>query len=285
MVVESVRPAGTRRASRTVVAAALLAVALALSLLPVGAQSAEEGRAIFQEKCAACHTVGGGPLVGPDLEGVTAKRERAWLVRWLSAPDRMLAAGDPTATRLLQEFKNVPMPNQGLTEVQVASVIAYLEERGGTAAASAGPPAAALPPGDPIVGKALFTGTVRFRNGGPPCMACHSVAGIGALGGGALGPDLTAAYEKFGRAGTASVLVSLPFPTMNPIFRDRLITPEEQAHLAAFLGRAAAERPTQVVGRLVLLAMVGAAALLALAHLLWRRRLGSVRAPMVGRRA
>ncbi|MFN3338009.1 MAG: hypothetical protein ACK42I_10985, partial [Thermomicrobium sp.] len=48
-----------------------------------------------------------------------------------------------------------------------------------------------LPPGDPIRGKELFTGVLRFENGGPPCQACHSIGGIGALGGGQLGPDLT----------------------------------------------------------------------------------------------
>ena len=42
--------------------------------------------------------------------------------------------------------------------------------------------------GNAETGKDLFTGVVRFQNGGPPCMACHSTGGIGALGGGSLGP-------------------------------------------------------------------------------------------------
>jgi cytochrome c2 len=33
-------------------------------------QTADEGKAIFEEKCASCHTIGGGATVGPDLEGV-----------------------------------------------------------------------------------------------------------------------------------------------------------------------------------------------------------------------
>ncbi|MBI4607901.1 MAG: cytochrome c [Candidatus Rokubacteria bacterium] len=37
-----------------------------------------EGQAIFQEKCVSCHTIGGGRLVGPDLQGVTARRDREW---------------------------------------------------------------------------------------------------------------------------------------------------------------------------------------------------------------
>lgn len=91
------------------------------------AQVANEGQTLFQEKCVACHTVGGGKLVGPDLKGVTTRRDRAWLLRWVKEPDKMLATGDPTATQLLQEFNNVPMPNLGLTEKQVEALIAYLQ--------------------------------------------------------------------------------------------------------------------------------------------------------------
>jgi protein SCO1/2 len=93
---------------------------------PLG-QSPSEGQTIFQEKCAACHTVGQGKLVGPDLQGVTTRRERDWLVRWIKAPDKMLTDGDPIATQLLQEFNNVPMPNLGLTDQQVEALIAYLQ--------------------------------------------------------------------------------------------------------------------------------------------------------------
>jgi protein SCO1/2 len=91
------------------------------------AQSPGEGQALFQEKCVACHTIGRGTLVGPDLQDVTARREQTWLARWIKEPDKMLAGGDPIAAQLLQEFNNVPMPNLGLTEQQVEALVAYLQ--------------------------------------------------------------------------------------------------------------------------------------------------------------
>lgn len=140
-----------------------------------------------------------------------------------------------------------------------------------------------LPVGDPIVGKALFTGTRRFANGAPPCMACHSVAGIGALGGGALGPDLTTARERYGEAGLAAIVQTLPFPTMQPIFGSRPLTPDEQAHVRTFLMQAVAARPTRAVGRLGILAVAGAVLLLLPIRITWRRRLEGVREPLLRR--
>jgi cytochrome c2 len=42
----------------------------------VDAALASEGETAFQQKgCVGCHTVGGGKLTGPDLQGVTDRRE------------------------------------------------------------------------------------------------------------------------------------------------------------------------------------------------------------------
>ncbi len=124
-----------------ILGASLVGTAMLAQASPLS-QSPEEGQALFQEKCASCHTIGAGKLVGPDLQGVTTRREQDWLARWIQAPDKMLAEGDPTATQLLQEFNNIPMPNLGLTDQQVEALIAYLESlEAGTAA----PMPAAIP--------------------------------------------------------------------------------------------------------------------------------------------
>ena len=91
---------------------------------PMG--QASDGETLFKEKCVACHTIGGGDLVGPDLAGVTERASNEWLANWLTAPDQMLAAGDPVATELFNKYNKIPMPNLGLTPDQVASLIAYL---------------------------------------------------------------------------------------------------------------------------------------------------------------
>ncbi len=90
-------------------------------------QAAEDGREIFQNNCAACHTIGKGKLVGPDLAGVTSRREESWLKRQIKEPDRLIAEKDSIAMQLLKEADNVPMPQLELSDAAVAAVMAFLK--------------------------------------------------------------------------------------------------------------------------------------------------------------
>lgn len=270
---------GTRKRARL---SLLLVILISVGGLPMlamaAAPSAQEGQTLFQEKCSTCHTIGGGNLVGPDLAGVTELRDHDWLVRWISDPPGMIASGDPIATQLLGQFNNVQMPNLGLSAAQVDSVVAYLAAPGGATSA----PVSALPAGDPAIGKEYFIGQKRFANGGPPCMACHSVAGIGALGGGRLGPDLTASYGKWGDAGLASFVTQPATVTMSAVWTQTPLTPQEGGDLVAFIKQASvSQRPANTVVQLLVLAVVIAVALLILAKLVWRERLTGVRRKMV----
>ena len=112
-------------------------------------------------------------------------------------------------------------------------------------------------------------------------MACHDVVGIGMLGGGFVGPDLTGTYQKFGGPGLAGILASLPFPTMRPIYEKAPLTGQEQADMAAFLANVQATGAKRNAGLLAGLVVGGIAVLGVLAQLLWRRRLLSVRARLV----
>jgi len=88
--------------------------------------SAEKGEEIFQGNCAGCHTIGKGTLVGPDLSGVTLRREENWLIRQIKDPDGLIAEKDPAALKLLKDF-NMPMVALGLSDTEIAAIISYLK--------------------------------------------------------------------------------------------------------------------------------------------------------------
>jgi nitrite reductase (NO-forming) len=78
----------------------------------------------FESKCFACHSVGGGRKLGPDIAGVTKRRTDAWLTQWLKSPDKMLQT-DADAKTMLKEANGIPMPNQGLSDAEIVQYLAY----------------------------------------------------------------------------------------------------------------------------------------------------------------
>lgn len=84
------------------------------------------GEILFQSRCAACHTVGHGDRLGPDLRGVTARRDKRWLTRYITEPDKVLAEGDLVARRLFGQYNQIRMPNLGLGGEDVTALLGYL---------------------------------------------------------------------------------------------------------------------------------------------------------------
>ncbi|HSE20593.1 MAG TPA: SCO family protein [Pyrinomonadaceae bacterium] len=89
----------------------------------------DKGQYLFATRCAACHTIGNGDKVGPDLLGVTSIRDLNWLRRTIMEPDQLLAEGDPIATALFKKYKEVRMPKLGLPEADVNTLIDYMRRQ------------------------------------------------------------------------------------------------------------------------------------------------------------
>ena len=73
-------------------------------------QNFDRGKYLFGRDCIACHTIGHGDKIGPDLLGVIHVRSRQWLTQIIQHPDQLLEEKDPVATALLKKY-NVRMPN------------------------------------------------------------------------------------------------------------------------------------------------------------------------------
>ena len=203
-------------------------------------QTAEQGQQIFQQNCASCHTVGGGKLVGPDLQGVTALRDRQWLQEFVLDPTAKFDSEDPIAMQLLAEYSNIRMPNMGLTAADAEAILVFLESS--SAATQPAPTTGAAQPtltapavvGNAAAGQRYFTGETSLANGGTACIACHSVSGSGVLDGGTLGPDLTQVLTRYGEPGLTAAISAINFPTMIGIFGAKPLTPQEVSDLVAY---------------------------------------------------
>ena len=100
------------------------------------------GENIFRTRCTSCHTIGirnfkstGARRMGPDLGGVVAKRDRAWLARWIAEPDKMIVEKEPLALQIMAEYNNMPMPNLRLSKIEVDALIKFVQQEDDLAAA------------------------------------------------------------------------------------------------------------------------------------------------------
>lgn len=87
----------------------------------------DAGKYMFGKDCAACHTIGHGDSLGPDLVGVTHLRTQTWLLRMIQTPDEVLDGNDPVATALLKKYNNLRMPNVRMGDADAAAILGYLE--------------------------------------------------------------------------------------------------------------------------------------------------------------
>jgi protein SCO1/2 len=102
-----------------------------------------KGQYLFATRCAACHTIGHGVRIGPDLGGVTNVRDRKWLFSYIQKPEQMLAARDPLAVQLFNEYKQVHMPNLRLGPEDTEFLIEFLASQSAAAQTESKPAFAA----------------------------------------------------------------------------------------------------------------------------------------------
>ncbi len=103
------------------------AALLLFSLLKITPASAQEGKDLYAV-CAACHTIGGGKLIGPDLKGVNERHEEAWLIKFIQNSQEMIEAGDEKSVALFEAYNKIPMPPNDLSDDQVRVLLKYIED-------------------------------------------------------------------------------------------------------------------------------------------------------------
>ena len=99
----------------------------------IDATLADQGKAIVDMKCTACHQLNDKRLVGPGFQGVTNRRRPEWIMNMITNVDVMLDQ-DPTAQALLEECLT-RMPNQNISTDEARGILEFMrrndEEKAG----------------------------------------------------------------------------------------------------------------------------------------------------------
>ncbi len=208
--------------------------------------NAQDGAILFKD-CAACHSIGGGRMVGPDLKGVTKRRTKAWLTQFIQSSTKLIQSGDPDAVAIFKEFNNSPMKDYPLTQEQIDELLDYISGGKFSGNEKIDPKKLAEQKladsvlkgekhNDILRGETLFNGEKRFANRGASCAVCHNVTYFNISNGGKLAKDLTNAFKRLnGYAGIKGVIGNPPYPSMLETYKNNPLTEVEIALLQLYL--------------------------------------------------
>ena len=270
------------------------AIAILFAAGAVQAQQGSPAASTFEKRCYSCHNIGGGDKKGPDLKGVTTQQSKEWLREFVKTPAAINRKGDSVATGLFKKFAPEVMPDQDVTDDQIDAMLALIDDltKKNEAFVPAGAKLSrAIAPGDVDGGYQLFTGRAALGGGGTACISCHNVNGVGWLGGGTLGPDLTAVNAKYKDPELISILQNPNFPTMKTVFGARPLNDEEIVKLFAYFQNVKLTAPVvpatapaiRIEPWFVALGFAALVIALALMNGIWKNRLRGVREELVRR--
>jgi len=213
--------------------------------------SQSPGEKIFKSVCRACHTIGQGRLVGPDLANVQKKQKDDWLVKFVKSSQSMVKSGDAAAVKIFNEYNKIVMPDQPFSDAEIMSVIKYITAKSPKENAAANAESQKIPLKNSLgfnldeagmdefsIGQQYFSGEKRFKNKGPSCISCHNVSQNNFISGGLLAKDLTKAFTRLNAAGIDAIISSPPFPAMKTAFENKQLTDDEKYYILAYLKHA-----------------------------------------------
>ena len=84
---------------------------IAFSQEAVDSLAVQKGEQIYKANCTSCHMMTDKVLIGPGLKGVTDRRAKDWLKKWINSSSDFIASGDADAIALYEEYNKVAMPS------------------------------------------------------------------------------------------------------------------------------------------------------------------------------
>ena len=217
---------------------------------------------LFMQKCAGCHTIGGGALTGPDLKAAQQWPETN-LIPAIQRMEKNVGPLKPEVVKLLTGLILAPDAASRLAEERKRITLSQ---------------AAKLAPASATTGEALFFGRQPLANGGLACSACHAVNGRG----GNLAIDLTPSFTKLGAIPLGSTIENVTFPLMQVAYLQGPSTQQETVHLVKSLESVSTSPATpQGLPPVHVLGTMGAVAVVGVMGFLYKDRNRGVRAALV----
>jgi cytochrome c2 len=101
--------------------------------------SADEGKKLFQGRCASCHNVN-KTLTGPALAKVEERHSMQWIISFVKGSQAMVKSGDKEALDVFNKHNQIVMPDHpDLSNSQIESIVEYIKTEAKNPVADAAP--------------------------------------------------------------------------------------------------------------------------------------------------
>lgn len=110
----------------------LISVTVFFMLLwnPAYAADTFDGKSVFRQRCAACHTAGSTKMVGPGLKNIHERRSEEWIRKFVKSSTALIKSGDPDAVAIFNEYNQVVMPDHpDITDAEITALLTYIKEQ------------------------------------------------------------------------------------------------------------------------------------------------------------
>lgn len=261
--------------------AAPLILLMAGLLFSTVSQAQNKGKEIFEKNCVICHKLTEEKLVGPGLKGVTERRDKKWLKKFIPASQDMVKAGDKLAVQVFNENMKIPMPDHKfLTDADLDQLLTYIETY---------KPAEAKKVSVDITkkdgfwrdeilrGERLFSGVLPFEKGTTlNCVSCHAITATDTLNFNPSAFDLAKAWQEPNGTNLYQVLSTPTSAKMTEAHKGLQLSDKEIYDISAFLSDVSKKGMTwekTFPARLLLFLFMGLLMALALADLIWFKKI------------
>ncbi|WP_185882974.1 c-type cytochrome [Blattabacterium cuenoti] len=92
--------------------------------------NAENGKDLFKKNCTSCHSIElEKKMIGPALSGITTKRSREWLHKWIKNNKSLRESGDKEAQSIYKEYGNIEMNSfPKLSEQEIDDILFFTKK-------------------------------------------------------------------------------------------------------------------------------------------------------------
>jgi cytochrome c2 len=234
---------------------------------------------LFQKNCSICHKISAEKLIGPGLAGVTQRRDKAWIAKFIRSSKTVIESGDKTAVQLFNDNNKIPMPeHMFLSDADINGLISYIENYK-EPVAKALTVDAGKKDGFSLHeiqrGERMFYGQIPFEKGTLNCVTCHNTVRTDSLNWNPSAYDLAQAWLEKDGTNLYQVMANPTSQKMKDAHGNVQLTEQEVYLISAFLsdvGKTGLVKEKTFPLRLLLFLVFGVLMALALIDLIFTHR-------------